>query len=32
VTVLEGDTDIASTGEETGYEANKKTDEITGHL
>jgi len=32
MTVLEGDTDISSTNEENSYEANKKTDEITGYL
>jgi len=32
MTVLDGDTDISSTNEENSYEANKKTDEITGYL
>ena len=29
--VLEGDTDISSTNQEDNFEANKKTDELTGY-
>ena len=30
--ILEGDTDVADTSEDNNFEANKKTDEMTGYL